>query len=98
MAPDQSERPVQRPEPPLDDPDLLSALLRRLFSSPLYRLALRSRPPRSFFAVAPDTWPGDPANGERMLMGEFVARGRSGRLDLPNDPAWQRRNADPQWL
>ena len=98
MAPDQSERPVQRPEPPLDDPDLLSALLRRLFSSPLYRLALRSRPPRSFFAVAPDSWPGDAANGERMLMGEFIARGRSGRIDLPNDPAWQRRGADPQWL
>lgn len=92
------QRPSARPEPPVEDPDLLSALLRRLFSSSLYRLALRSRPPKSFFAVAPDDWPGNAARGERLLMGEFQARGRSGRLDLPGDPAWQRRSADPGWL
>jgi uncharacterized heparinase superfamily protein len=93
------ERPAApRAEPPLEDPDLLSALFRRMFRSPLYRLALRTRPPRSFFAVAPDNWPGDAARGERLLMGEFTAHGRAGRIDVPGDPAWQRPGADTLWL
>ena len=96
-APNSAGRP-ERPEPPLDDPDLLSAVFRRMFSSPLYRLALRTRPPRSFFAVAPDTWPGDSVQGERLLLGELHAHGRTGRVDLEQDTGWQRGNADPLWL
>lgn len=80
------------------DADLRQALMRRLFRSGLYRLMLRARPPRTFFAVAPDQWPGDAGRGERLLMGEFAAHGAVGRVDLPDDPPWRRAESDPAWL
>ena len=52
---------------------------RWLFASRLYSLTLGYGTPRSFFAVAPDTWPGDPATGQRLLLGELLARGSCGR-------------------
>ena len=73
---------------------------RWLLGSALYSLTLGYGTPRSFFAVAPDTWPGDPALGQRLLMaGEFTAAGSSGTV-LPDsdDPPWRRAGASPLWL
>lgn len=73
---------------------------RWLLSSALYSLTLGYGTPRSFFAVAPDNWPGDPALGQRLLMaGEFAAAGSSGTV-LPDsdDPPWRRGSAAAPWL
>ena len=66
---------------------------------PLYSLTLGYRSPRSFFAVAPDPWPGDPALGQRLIVGEFAAFGVVGAA-VPggSDPPWQRPGANPLWL
>src|SRR5262245_34160235 len=48
--------------------------------SGLYSLTLGYASPRSFFAVAPDSWPGDAANGQRLIMGELLARGSAGAV------------------
>ena len=37
---------------------------RWMLGLPLYSLTLGYRPPKTFFAVAPDPWPGDPAMGQ----------------------------------
>src|SRR5262245_62803909 len=53
---------------------------RWLLESGLYSLTLGYASPRSFFAVAPDNWPGDPAIGQRLVMGELLARGGAGAV------------------
>ena len=60
---------------------------RWLLESGLDSLTLGYASPRSFFAVAPDSWPGNPAIGQRLLMGEYLARGSAETLHLviPND-------------
>jgi hypothetical protein len=49
-------------------------LMRWLLGSSIYALTLGQRVPRSFFAVAPDQWPGDAAAGQRLLHGRGSAR------------------------
>jgi uncharacterized heparinase superfamily protein len=72
---------------------------RWMLGSPLYSLTLGHRSPKSFFAVAPDPWPGDPALGQRMVVGEFAAFGAVGQAaPASNDPPWQRPGASPLWL
>eukprot|EP01034_Spumella_vulgaris_P033553 gene33553-41404_t len=73
---------------------------RWLLGSSLYSLTLGYNTPRSFFAVASDSWPGDPVLGQRLLQaGEFAAAGSVGTV-LPesDDPPWQRPGAAPLWL
>jgi len=73
---------------------------RWFLGSSLYSLTLGYNSPQSFFAVAPDGWPGDPALGQRLLMsGELAARGSAGAV-LPDsdDPPWQRTGMSPLWL
>jgi uncharacterized heparinase superfamily protein len=66
---------------------------------PLYSLTLGRHSPKSFFAVAPDPWPGDPALGQRLVVGEFAAFGVVGAVTpASNDPPWQRQGANPLWL
>jgi uncharacterized heparinase superfamily protein len=57
------------------------------------------RAPRSFFAVAPDNWPGNGTEGRRLLAGEFLACSVVGRV-VPNsdDAPWRRAGANPLWL
>ncbi|MBL6615597.1 MAG: heparinase II/III family protein [Reyranella sp.] len=70
-----------------------------LLESGLYSLTLGYASPRSFFAVAPDSWPGDPAIGQRLIMGELLARGSSGAVTpQSDDPPWRRAGAPPLWL
>jgi uncharacterized heparinase superfamily protein len=72
---------------------------RWLLASPLYALTLSHRRPRSFFAVAPDTWPGDGVQGRHLLAGEFAAHGLVGRVTpASDDPPWRRPSASPLWL
>jgi uncharacterized heparinase superfamily protein len=72
---------------------------RWMLSLPLYSLTLGHRSPKSFFAVAPDPWPGDPALGQRLVVGEFAAVGVVGAVaPASNDPPWQRPGANPLWL
>ena len=73
---------------------------RWLLASSLYSLTLSQATPRSFFAVAADSWPGDAVLGQRLLLaGEFAASGSAGSV-LPDseDPPWQRAGAAPLWL
>ena len=63
-----------------------------LFPDPGLRL------PRSFFAVAPDSWPGDPAIGQRLIMGELLARGSAGAVRRIDDPPWRRPGAPTLWV
>ncbi len=72
---------------------------RWMLGLPLYSLTLGHRSPKSFFAVAPDPWPGDPALGQRLVVGEFAAFGVVGQAaPASNDPPWQRPGANPLWL
>ena len=72
---------------------------RWLLESGLYSLTLGYASPRSFFAVAPDSWPGDPAIGQRLLMGELLARGSAGAVaPESSDPPWRRAGAPTLWL
>jgi uncharacterized heparinase superfamily protein len=72
---------------------------RWLLESGLYSLTLGYNSPRSFFAVAPDSWPGDPAAGQRLLMGEFLARGSAGAVaPESDDPPWRRPGASELWV
>lgn len=70
-----------------------------LLRSPLYALTLGYRTPKSFFAVAPDTWPGNGEQGRRLMAGEFLAAGINGRV-APNadDAPWRRASANALWL
>jgi uncharacterized heparinase superfamily protein len=72
---------------------------RWLLRSPLYALTLGYRTPKSFFAVAPESWPGNGSEGRRLLSGEFLAGGVVGRV-APNvdDAPWRRPGASPLWL
>jgi uncharacterized heparinase superfamily protein len=72
---------------------------RWLLESGLYSLTLGYASPRSFFAVAPDSWPGDPAIGQRLLVGEFLARGSAGAVaPESDDPPWRRAGAPTLWV
>src|SRR5260370_402247 len=71
---------------------------RWLLASRLYSLTLGYGTPKSFFAVAPDTWPGDQATGQRLLMGELLARGSAGpAAPAADDPPWQRAAGPALW-
>jgi uncharacterized heparinase superfamily protein len=84
---------------PVADESTLRPFKRWLLSSGLYSLTLGHRAPRSFFAVAPDPWPGDAANGLRILGGEFAAHGKVGPIGTAGgDSPWRRERADPLWL
>jgi len=72
---------------------------RWLLESGLYSLTLGYNSPRSFFAVAPDSWPGDPRIGQRLLLGEFLARGSTGPVaPESDDPPWRRPGAPDLWV
>ncbi|MBS0547468.1 MAG: heparinase II/III family protein [Proteobacteria bacterium] len=72
---------------------------RWLLSSPLYSLTVGYGTPRSFFAVAPDPWPGDSNRGRRMMSGEFAAHGMVGTIALDTgNPPWQRPGTPALWL
>lgn len=72
---------------------------RWLLESGLYSLTLGYNSPSSFFAVAPDSWPGDPAIGQRLLLGEFLARGSAGAVAPElDDPPWRRPGAPDLWV
>jgi len=93
-------RPIRsvpaRPAATAERPKFVS----RLLGSALYSLTLGYGTPRSFFAVAPDSWPGDSVLGQRLLLaGELVAGGSVGTV-LPDseDPPWRRAGASPLWL
>ncbi|MFO1162355.1 MAG: heparinase II/III family protein [Reyranellaceae bacterium] len=75
------------------------AVPRWLFGSRLYSMTLGYGSPSTFFAVAPDNWPGDPPIGHRLLAGELQARGHVGAVapEAP-DPPWQRAGEPPLWL
>ncbi|MEI6203230.1 MAG: hypothetical protein WCP68_14875, partial [Enhydrobacter sp.] len=72
---------------------------RWLLGSPLYSMTVGYGTPRSFFAVAPDPWPGDSAKGRRMLAGGYAAHGIVGpvMVDVGNPP-WSRPGAPALWL
>src|SRR5262245_36313155 len=55
-------------------------LRRWLLASRLYSITLGYASPKSFFAVAPDAWPGNAAIGQRLLLGELLARSTSGAV------------------
>ncbi len=70
-----------------------------LLGSGLYSLTLGQRSPRSFFAVAPDPWPGDAVVGMRLVAGELMAHGQVGAVTPQNeDPPWRRPGAGTLWL
>jgi uncharacterized heparinase superfamily protein len=72
---------------------------RWFLGSALYSLTLGYGTPRSFFAVAPDSWPGDTAVGQRLLGGEFVAHGSAGAVSPESeDPPWRRIPASAFWI
>src|SRR5262245_61671312 len=72
---------------------------RWLLASRFYSLTLGYGSPRSFFAVAPDAWPGNAAIGQRLLLGELLARGAAGAVaPESDDPPWHRADASPLWL
>lgn len=84
---------------PAPDSDLPRPFVRWLLGSSLYSLTLGYRPPKSFFAVAPDPWPGDGAAGLRLLQGEFAAHGKVGAVGIGGaESPWRRESADPLWL
>ncbi len=72
---------------------------RWLLGSGLYSLTLGYATPRSFFAVAPDGWPGDPTIGQRLINGQLLACGATGVV-VPesDDPPWRRAGEPPLWL
>ena len=70
-----------------------------LLGSALYSLTLGRRSPRSFFAVAPDPWPGDAVVGMRLVAGELMAHGEVGAVTPQSeDPPWRRAGASALWL
>jgi len=70
-----------------------------LLGSGLYSLTLGQRSPRSFFAVAPDSWPGDAVVGMRLVAGELMAHGQVGAVaPQGEDPPWRRAGASALWL
>ena len=72
---------------------------RWFLGSALYSLTLGYGTPQTFFAVAPDSWPGDVARGQRLLGGELVAAGSAGPVSPESeDPPWQRAGASALWI
>jgi len=72
---------------------------RWLLGSPFYSLTLGRRSPRSFFAVAPDSWPGDAVVGMRLMVGELMVHGLVGAAaPHSQDPPWRREDAGVLWL
>jgi len=72
---------------------------RWLLGSPLYALTLGRGSPKSFFAVAPDPWPGDAVVGLRLMVGELMAHGQVGPVaPQSDDPPWRRAAAGTLWL
>jgi len=72
---------------------------RWLLGSAFYALSLGRRSPKSFFAVAPDPWPGDAVVGLRLVVGELMAHGQAGPVaPQSDDPPWQRPGASTLWL
>ena len=72
---------------------------RWLLGSPFYALTLGRRSPKSFFAVAPDPWPGDAVVGLRLVIGELMAHGQAGPVaPQSDDPPWRRIGASALWL
>ncbi|WP_428669316.1 heparinase II/III family protein [Reyranella sp.] len=70
-----------------------------LLGSGLYSLTLGQRSPRSFFAVAPDSWPGDAVVGMRLVAGELMVHGQVGAvMPRSEDPPWRRAGAGALWL
>lgn len=70
-----------------------------LVMAPFHLLALGHGTPGSFFAVAPDPWPGDAVSGQRLLSGAFAAGGETGSIVTSDqDPPWQRPGAGELWL
>ena len=70
-----------------------------LLGSGLYSLTLGQRSPRTFFAVAPDSWPGDPVVGMRLVAGELMAHSQIGAvMPRSDDPPWRRAGAGGLWL
>ena len=70
-----------------------------LLGSGLYSLTLGQRSPRTFFAVAPDSWPGDPVVGMRLVAGELMAHSQIGAvMPRSDDPPWRRAGAGVLWL
>ncbi|MBS0521361.1 MAG: heparinase II/III family protein [Proteobacteria bacterium] len=79
--------------------DRLAQWGRSLLAAPLQLLTLGHRTPGSFFAVAPDSWPGDAVAGQRLLSGSYAAHGETGSILLGDqDPPWQRADAGPLWI
>jgi uncharacterized heparinase superfamily protein len=70
-----------------------------LLGASLYSLTLGRGIPRSFFAVAPDPWPGDAVVGMRLVAGELMAHGQVGAVaPQAEDPPWRRTAAGTLWL
>lgn len=95
-----STPPIRRTKASLEAPPGEPRAMRRwLLGSRLYSMTLGYGSPSTFFAVAPDNWPGDPAIGHRLLAGELQARGHVDAV-APEaaDPPWQRAGAPPLWL
>lgn len=70
-----------------------------LLGSALYSLTLGRRSPQSFFAVAPDPWPGDAVVGMRLIAGELMAHSLVGAaIPQSEDPPWRRAGASALWL
>jgi uncharacterized heparinase superfamily protein len=70
-----------------------------LLGSSLYSFTLGYNSPSSFFAVAPDNWPGDPASGQRMVLGELLVRGSAAAVAPDSDPPpWRLAGASGLWL
>ncbi|HTE79190.1 MAG TPA: heparinase II/III family protein [Reyranella sp.] len=70
-----------------------------LLGSGLYSLTLGRRSPHTFFAVAPDPWPGDPVVGMRLVAGELMAHSQIGAvMPRSDDPPWRRAGAGVLWL
>ncbi|MGD9881786.1 MAG: heparinase II/III family protein, partial [Reyranella sp.] len=90
---------IRRTKASLEAPAEPRAVRRWLLGSRLYSMTLGYGSPSTFFAVAPDNWPGDPAIGHRLLSGELQARGHVDAVaPEASDPPWQRAGASPFWL
>ena len=49
--------------------------------------------------MAPDSWPGDPAIGQRLMLGELLARGSAGAVaPESDDPPWRRPGEPTLWV
>jgi len=78
--------------------DRLAHWAQFLAGVPFRLMTLGHGAPRSFFAVAPDAWPGDPVSGQRLLAGALAVHGETGAIAPDDrDPPWQRPSASASW-